>query len=111
MTEKNGLHPSWNQRFNAASLALGRRMKKRPGKIVLGAGLVLGVAASGLIRPVNFSDVLYNYLLPLLFLIVPELFIGMPKTIKWLLRLLGGLWFAYLLLFYLIGFHNPAWGN
>lgn len=57
----------------------------------------------------EISNILFNYSQPLFLL-----FLGIcrfPRWIKVVLLFLGYILYGYMCLYYMIGFHNPYWGN
>lgn len=62
----------------------------------------------------NYSttkNILSNFITPSIMIVFGLSEQNMSKIYKIILLLLGSIWFAYMALHYIIGFHNPYWGN
>ena len=62
----------------------------------------------------NYSttkNILSNFIVPSIMIVFGLSEQNMSKIYKIILLLLGSIWFAYMALHYIIGFHNPYWGN
>lgn len=76
-------------------------------------GLFVAVFIASIIRnldkQLDISGMGTNLGLPVLFLLLPSLMNEKYRKSRLLLFLLGILWFGYITLYYLIGFHNYRW--
>jgi len=56
-------------------------------------------------------EVLSNFAIPTFMVFFGLSWEGLNNTNKVILVVIGGIWFTYISLHYLVGFHNPYWGN
>ncbi len=71
-----------------SSLIINRQYESSPDNILMN----FGMASMGLVLGLSFFDAL-------------------GKKTKTVLIIIGTIYFIYISLYYLIGFHNPHWGN
>jgi glucan phosphoethanolaminetransferase (alkaline phosphatase superfamily) len=60
---------------------------------------------------VSFSDICINYIVSITMLFTCLFVKGGNKYFRIILLMLSLIWFIFITLYYLIGFHNPSWGN
>lgn len=57
------------------------------------------------------TDIIGNFLFPTIMILLGMYLRNLKKGVRYLLLGVFGFYFGYLALHYLIGFHNPLWGN
>ncbi|ALS01780.1 hypothetical protein ATZ33_10460 [Enterococcus silesiacus] len=60
---------------------------------------------------ISFSDIFLNYSVPYIIIFMCLFIKGGNKIFRTVIITLIMTWFIFLTLHYLIGFHNPYWGN
>lgn len=59
----------------------------------------------------TIKNIISNFSIPFIMMFFGLSWQEMRRTNKIILLLVGIIWFGYISLHYLIGFHNPYWGN
>lgn len=83
-----------------------------PQAIIIYIVLILGIVSSYLMNLNNRTPpdrIILNYLASVLSMVFPVILKPGHKYLKIFIFTIGSIWFVYLLLFYLTGFHNPYW--
>ena len=57
------------------------------------------------------KEILCNFAIPTFMMFFGLSWEGINEINKRLLLVIGSIWFTYISLHYLVGFHNPYWGN
>ncbi|HRN43719.1 MAG TPA: hypothetical protein PLH20_02825 [Flavobacterium sp.] len=57
------------------------------------------------------KEILSNFAIPTFMMFFGLSWEGINEINKRLLLVIGSIWFTYISLHYLVGFHNPYWGN
>ncbi len=57
------------------------------------------------------GEIVSNFVIPTFIIFFGLSWKGLSNITKGVLIVIGSVWFTYISLHYLVGFHNPYWGN
>lgn len=57
------------------------------------------------------EDIIINYSVSFFPIFISLTFQDIQKKVRYTIGIFGLIWFIYIALHYLVGFHNPYWGN
>lgn len=60
---------------------------------------------------ITAGEILSNFVIPTFIIFFGLSWKGLSNITKGVLIVIGSIWFTYISLHYLVGFHNPYWGN